>query len=73
MAAVAVRKRSRKLFIKFFFSHCNFFFLLDQYRIEQNKQDEQKYSKSLIKMTSYAHWHAYLYLYAYIKTFINLI
>ena len=39
-------------------------------RTEPNELDELKYSKSLNQMTSYAHWHAFLYLHAYIKTLI---
>ena len=55
----------------------HFFYLLDQinsncmYRlhwksekimIEPNELDEQRYSKLLNQMTSYAHWHTFLYL-----------
>ena len=43
---------------------------LEKYRTEPNELDELKYSKSLNQMTSYAHWHAFLYLHAYIKTLI---
>ena len=43
-------------------------------RTEPNELDELKYSKSLNQTTSYAHWHAFLYLHAQtrIKTFIYL-
>ena len=30
----------------------------------RNELDELKYSKSLIQLTSYAHWHTFLYLHA---------
>ena len=64
-----------------------FFYLLDQIksncmywlhwkseksRIEPNELDELKCSKSLNQITSYAHWHAFLYLHAQIKTFVYL-
>ena len=66
----------------FVFSHCNFFYLLNQIksncvywlhwkseknRTEPNELDELKCSKSLNQTTSYAHWHAFLYLHAHIK------
>ena len=41
-------------------------------RTEPNEQDELKCSKSLNQTTSYAHWHAFLYLHAHIKIFIPL-
>ena len=41
-------------------------------RTEPNEQDALKYSKSLNQMTSYAHWHAFLYLHAKIKTYIHI-
>ena len=71
----------------FVFSHCKSFYLLDQIqsncvfrlhlkseknRTEPNELDELKCSKSLNQTTSYAHWHAFLYLHAHIKTFIYL-
>ena len=68
----------KSLFIKFFvLSHCKFSWLhwkLDKIKNEQNELDELKYSKTLIQTTSYAHWHAFLYLHAQtcIKTFIYL-
>ena len=47
---------------------------LEKNRTEPNELDELKYSKSLNQTTSYAHWHAFLYLHAQtrIKTFIYL-
>ena len=69
----------------FVFSHCKSFYLLDQIksncmywlhwkseknRTEPNELDELKCSKSLNQTISYAHWHAFLYLHAPIKTFI---
>ena len=71
--------------LAFVFSHCKSFFLLDQInsncmywlhwkseknRTEPNELDELKCSKSLNQTISYAHWHAFLYLHAPIKTFI---
>ena len=75
------------LFIKLLSSVTVIFHILDQiksngmywlhWKSEKNKAqpnelDELKYSKSLNQMASYAHWHAFLYLHAYIKTFIYL-
>ena len=37
-------------------------------RTEPNELDELKYSKSLNQITSDTHWHAFLYLHAYIYT-----
>ena len=69
----------------FVFSHCKSFFLLDQIksnsmywlhwksekkRTEPNELDELKCSKSLNQTIGYAHWHAFLYLHAPIKTLI---
>ena len=69
----------------FIFSHCKSFFRLDQIksncmywfhwksekkRTEPNELDELKCSKSLNQTIGYAHWHAFLYLHAPIKTFI---
>ena len=69
----------------FYLQSLNFFYLLDQIksncmywlhwkseknRTEPNELDELKCSKSLNQTISYAHWHAFLYLHAPIKTFI---
>ena len=71
----------------FVFSHCNFFYLSDQIesncmywlhwnseknRTGPNDLNELKCSKSINQITNYAHWHAFLYLHAQIKTFIYL-
>ena len=37
-----------------------------------NELDELEYSKSLNQTTSYAHWYAFLYLHAQIKTSVYL-
>ena len=70
----------------FVFSHCKSFYLSDQIkrnckywmhwkseekRTEPNELDELKWSKSLNRTTSYAHWNAFLYLHAHINTFLN--
>ena len=39
---------------------------------KKSELSELKCSKSLNQMTSYAHWHAFLYLHAYIKTIFYL-
>ena len=83
MAAVTVRKKVLITFHQdFVFSYCKSFYLLDQIksncmywlhwksekdRTEPNELDELKCSKSLKQTTSYAHWHAFLYLHAHIK------
>ena len=70
------------------FSECNFFYLLDQIksncmylfhwkseknRTELKKLDKLKYSKSLQQITSYTHWHAFLYSHAQLEyLFIHL-
>ena len=73
----------------FFLNHCDSFYLLDKIqnywiyslrwtskkkRTDPNKLNELKYSKSLTQMTSYAHWHAFLYLHAqkWINSFFEL-
>ena len=90
MGVVAVRKKvvsighfSPSFCLQFFFhllyqikSYCiNWLhWKLEKNRTEQNKLDKLEYLKSFIKTTSYAHWHAFLYLHAQtcIKTFIHL-
>ena len=82
MAAVAVRKKVINIGC---FSPKKFFYLLDQIksnyiywlhwksektRTEPNELDELKCSKSLNQTIGYAHWHAFLYLHAPIKTLI---
>ena len=41
-------------------------------KTEPNELDELKYSKKFNQTTSFAHWHAFLYVYALIKTFFIL-
>ena len=83
MAAVAVRKKVVSIGqFSFVSGYCRFFYSLDQIksncmywlhwkpekdRTEPNELDELKCSKSLKQTTSYAHWHAFLYLHAHIK------
>ena len=87
LAAIAVRKKVISIgnfSASFCLQSLQFFFhlLLDQiksnciywlhWKTEPNELDELKYSKSLNQTTSYAHWHALLYLQAHIITFIYI-
>ena len=88
MAAVAVRKKvvsighfSPSLCLQFFFhllyqikSYCKnwLHWKLEKSRTEQNKLDKLEYLKSFIKTTSYAHWHAFLYLHVQTRVQISI-
>ena len=88
MAAVAVRKKvvsighfSPSFCLQSFFhllyqikSYCiNWLhWKLEKNRTEQNKLDKLEYLKSFIKTTSYAHWHAFLYLHAQTRVQISI-
>ena len=73
MATVAVRKKVVNVTKVLCSVTANFFVCIDCIENQEKNRAELyalKYSKSLTQITSYAHWHAFLYLFQNIYLFI---